>query len=399
MSQKQENKEGEPQTPLDYLDESTKNYFLNLDSQEQANVIEMGIRAKQAHDLLNTQHTKDDMISQLALHFNTQLDNKMRELCNFFTSSRKNMASSIIGQIGQEYVEKILKGYKIVDVSDQSHSGDFIVNDYILLEIKDYTSLVPKKEIDKFLLDLETKNMYAGIFISLSSKITGIPKRIEVKYYSISGKKVPAIFVSSSSPELIELMVEYAIWIVNSNNELKDNIKDSFILERINTISESVSGLSMSRNYITEMQISCSKQLTKIYEITLASELRIRDSIEMIKREMTQNNELLIDPQNIMLEFSKKFPINNKLLVSKIASHLDNCWTILTKSAFSKTNKNYKSGFNFLKTKTEFVIELHLDWQSNMIINIEKKQIKIADGYLYIEINDKNMPNIMAMLE
>lgn len=49
-------------------------------------------------------------------------------------------------------------------------SGDFIVefsNFSVLIEVKNYSSSVPKIEVDKFIRDVEVKDVNAGIFISI----------------------------------------------------------------------------------------------------------------------------------------------------------------------------------------------------------------------------------------
>lgn len=94
----------------------------------------------------------------------------------------KSKTSAGTGLIGEEFVEQILSkiGYGIhyENVARWGHQGDFKImfpksQVTILLEVKNFagtqTSL-PKKDIDKFFMDLNEASYHAGILLSLNSQ-------------------------------------------------------------------------------------------------------------------------------------------------------------------------------------------------------------------------------------
>ncbi len=92
---------------------------------------------------------------------------------------RKQSSSSIKGAQSENQVEhilnKLLPTCEILVTSGIEKSGDFIIKreekKHILIENKDYAQNVPKKEVDKFLRDVQFHKCH-GIFLSQSSGIT-----------------------------------------------------------------------------------------------------------------------------------------------------------------------------------------------------------------------------------
>jgi len=99
--------------------------------------------------------------------------------------------SVLKGGMGERIIENIVKynfqDYTIVDTSKEMGSGDYMLHlpsgDVIMLEVKNYQSPIPKKEIDKFKRDLTKTGHKIGIFISLYSGIVG-KKRFHIENYN-----------------------------------------------------------------------------------------------------------------------------------------------------------------------------------------------------------------------
>src|SRR3989344_7441405 len=75
------------------------------------------------------------------------------------TAGRAASASaSALGAIGEDYIESILqKRYTSVKrTSAEAHSGDMAFDEQILVEVKNYKSTVPSKEVDKFHRDIRS---------------------------------------------------------------------------------------------------------------------------------------------------------------------------------------------------------------------------------------------------
>jgi len=103
---------------------------------------------------------------------------KLNEDLSLFLSNYK--ISSKKGEFGEQLLNNILSSLfpssEIINTSGLTSSGDFILKRSnkvpILFENKNYdSSNVPKKEVDKFIYDIETQNC-SGIMISQKSGIT-----------------------------------------------------------------------------------------------------------------------------------------------------------------------------------------------------------------------------------
>lgn len=93
--------------------------------------------------------------------------------------------SAELGMLGENYVESIIT-YPVDNISRNPHSADLEVlspHGRILVEVKNYSSAIPKKEVKKFERDMECmKNkIIGGIFISLNTPIYGVRGIVEFR--------------------------------------------------------------------------------------------------------------------------------------------------------------------------------------------------------------------------
>jgi hypothetical protein len=131
------------------------NYINNSEERIKININEI-------KDLSNTNQTFQEKINEELILFLNQykISSKKGELS-------ENMLESIL--------IKLYPSSEIINTTGQISSGDFILKRNnqvkILIENKNYESNVPKREIDKFILDVETQNC-SGIMISQHSGIS-----------------------------------------------------------------------------------------------------------------------------------------------------------------------------------------------------------------------------------
>ncbi len=98
----------------------------------------------------------------------------INDINNIFTNN-----SCKKGEMGENMIETLLNkefsDYEILNMSKEPHKGDFHIiksnKPKILLELKNYSLNVPKREIIKFIDDIKTNNM-SGILVSLNSGIS-----------------------------------------------------------------------------------------------------------------------------------------------------------------------------------------------------------------------------------
>ena len=128
------------------------------------------------------------------------------------------LSSAEKGARAEVKVFEALQGsyHAIVDTSGTSRAGDLsldTVNGLVLVEVKDYISTVPKREVEKFKRDVNATNAAAGVLISLSSPIVSLKKggRISVRVESTDTSMVPLVYLSSDDPDLIRAAVDIAV--------------------------------------------------------------------------------------------------------------------------------------------------------------------------------------------
>jgi hypothetical protein len=96
----------------------------------------------------------------------------------------KNMSNTVRGSVGENYILELMKdtfygfeNFEIVNTSKISHSGDFIMNFKnfsILIDSKNYTNGVGKKEVKKLTDDINSnKHIKIAWMVSLNTPING----------------------------------------------------------------------------------------------------------------------------------------------------------------------------------------------------------------------------------
>lgn len=101
------------------------------------------------------------------------------------TISTPSLKGDITVQAIYESLKEHFMDDEFEDVSSDQKSSDVIakVNGVtpVLIELKEYTSRVPSKEVDKFWRDMEVHNANHGIFISMRTGIVGCATCISMK--------------------------------------------------------------------------------------------------------------------------------------------------------------------------------------------------------------------------
>ena len=143
---------------------------------------------------------------------------------------KRKQNSALIGQDGEIYLEGSLNmlfpKIEVESTGQQSNRGDFILkfNEWIMVECKEYSHNVLKKEIEKFYRDITiNKDIKGGIFCSLK---TGICARNDFQLEIIDNK--PIIFICQLKKNInkIKIAVDVLKTLMNvENNVLSDKEK------------------------------------------------------------------------------------------------------------------------------------------------------------------------------
>lgn len=122
--------------------------------------------------------------------YNEFIDKRFHKLTEDIIEYGKKQSSQRKGVDGEILIRDKLKYFfssaEIVDTRFKGHKGDFIFkrchNGHdveILIEVKNYSNTVPKREVIKFKQDIKTNNYKLGILISLNAGIYGYEKMTE----------------------------------------------------------------------------------------------------------------------------------------------------------------------------------------------------------------------------
>ncbi len=150
-----------------------------------------------------------------------------KERNKYIEINKRQENSTLLGQDGEKFtyhnLNLLFPKSEVIDTHDEKQCGDFklIYNNMpLLLEVKNYSGNVLKKEIAKFKRDMEFRSeMKGGIFISLKS---GISARSDFQMEVYNGRPVIFLTQVKNNMEKIKLAVKFIETIVKENIDLKN---------------------------------------------------------------------------------------------------------------------------------------------------------------------------------
>jgi len=309
------------------------------------------------------------------------------------------LSSVYKGKNGEEYICEILKEKNYNNTTKDGKSGDIMINTNngkIMIEVKDYTRNVNKDEIKKFHRDLMAHSeVNGGIFISLNSGISGIKEKFLYKMESILGREIPIIYICANDPDVIN--IGFDILITHLDAKIQVIHDQTELVNRINSLSEYLSGLSNSRLQIDEFREDCNRSLDKLYKTILVCEVSLKDHIDSIKNILKVDTHCkhIADTKKAIKYFKKTLLKDSQLnlneFVISIVEHIDQPWS------FGKESANTDEfGFKFMKTKIEFSIVLNKKRLKKLTSLHIKAMVK--DGVLYIPVDASTHAWIITFL-
>jgi hypothetical protein len=212
-------------------------------------------------------------------------------------------ASAEIGKRGEMEFARLCKSlpenYRIVNTSKQGKQGDFVIcytmhnqTKKCLVDIKKYTTSVPKKEIDKFYDDLNFGHYDAGLLISYHTKFVGISEDVYMTEHVAPYANIPVLFLSNTNEQLIlqsikVLMLKTIVTAEHSYNIGKLESMLSFIN---NAMMQS----SLTRRNLSDLQNHICSNLQKCQENLTSLEVQVRHTMKEMERliRSTTNNAL-----------------------------------------------------------------------------------------------------------
>ena len=222
---------------------------------------------------------------------------KMIELVEKMTGKMKTSASR--GDIGENFIQEGLEIYfpndEVIRTSGAAHESDIqlISEDSanIIIESKNYTSVVQTKEIEKFKKDMIRTNMPFGIFISFSSKVIG-KKNMEIEQFNDNMCILYLIDIGFSIDLIvlgINVMKRISKLICNSKSVIPRSVlndKINSVVEIISKLPEILSLMSKAKATLLIEQANIKKSLDTIHSEYITTEAYIKNLIDKVQEEI-----------------------------------------------------------------------------------------------------------------
>jgi hypothetical protein len=237
----------------------------------------------------------DDSISK---HYDQSKEQyqQLNTVINKLTGDINN--SSIKGTIGEHFLENVLKnGFPddTVEVTAKTgHEADLHLISpklpKILIESKLYKHSIPSTEVEKFYNDLKTTGIKYGIFVSLTSNITG-HRRLEYKY--IHDRHV--IFIPNAGFE--NMTIIYAVLFLRELDTLQNkNISNDTIDEKCRLIYSSLTDLDTIFEHISKIKNDTLKsksvidtQINGLISNCIQTEIIVKNVVSKMKKNITES--------------------------------------------------------------------------------------------------------------
>jgi len=377
--------------------------ILELQHEKSANCINSSVDA--IREIMSSVSSRMDNIEHRANSTVEVSQTKLLEMIELFTGKTKT--SSTRGEIGETCIEKHLEiafpNDSVIRTSGQSHEADLqlVSSDSatIIVESKNYTTIVQTKEIEKFKSDMKRTNYKFGLFISLNSKITG-KKPMEIEQFD--GGTILYLSNMGFNMELITLGINTLKSIsklTNSNttlipvNIIKDHI--DYIAKTIQKLPELLTNLTKARAVLCAEETNIRTSLDNIHSEYIRTESEVKLMIENIQNEINykicqftdinskdiQNIDSLINGISITVDDRKKDQI--RAVLTQI--HLRKYYIKMDNTNFNILKPSYDKILSKLSIKGKLKLSI-ID--ENIEIDLTKKN-SISNLETYFQILGK----------
>jgi hypothetical protein len=187
--------------------------------------------------------------------------------------------SAVRGLQGEDMFESMLSefmpsDYTCENVAKSGKMGDFILTHKshktnkkykLLVDIKNYRSTVPSKELDKFYRDLNINHVHGGFMISLHSKIVGQSKTIVFETYNADRGAIPTLLAQTNTPLAIVELIKLMFHIIEIKDISYNNItRKGELISNINQLNDHIGLITSCRDILTTTRGVMEKSLDEI---------------------------------------------------------------------------------------------------------------------------------------
>jgi hypothetical protein len=294
-------------------------------------------------------------------------------LINKLTGVSNN--SKKIGIFGENYIHELISknfiGMSYQQTGETDHSGDGLLTlsngSEILVEIKNYSTIINDDEINKFIYDMKTTKRRFGLFISIATKINKM-KTIDLKTFVYENQTYYQFYISHLNEDLhrlevgillLQLLSEYA------NHKNKEYTLDETIKDKLNTLIEQINENEKLRGCFLDTEKEIRNSLNNFYQKLRDNHMDMENKIKNIFTCLKDNNITNLPDEIEENELIVKYK-NTKIcnILKKTIDYLDTKSIEYTCSEKEITIKN-GGCIKILKEK----IELHTKSKLKIPIN------------------------------
>jgi hypothetical protein len=325
--------------------------------------------------LLNKKHEKTDYsLSELnlTLHKLISISSNSTKKGGFAECILENTFKNRYGDIRYEATNQ------------SAHSADAWLHlpdeQIIMLESKNYTNTVAKKELAKFENDMITHNIHWGILISYNSGVSGLR---DLDYHIFShNKKTYTIFVISNIQNVDDFhrLLDLGLQLIRRQMQIvKENISIDYVVEDItNAITELnklISKNNILRDAFYNMEKSIHKSTYEYLHILRDYQYEIE---ELIMNVIKKVDIVKYDTKASIMDGINCLPNQSKEEISLITSRIiDVCYK--NNCEVSKSDNNDPiSKINIINKKTEIQIGTIKIQTKKVIVFLNQNDLEIS---------------------
>lgn len=155
-------------------------------------------------------------------------------IVEFIQTKTKLINSQVKGQMGENWLYQVLQSKlpecEIIKCASVKWSGDFVCKRKVggrtvqlMIDVKNYGTVVPKDEIAKFHRDIEVRCYDAGLLLSLNTRFAGEDDDMSFSIATHGGRDVNLVLLTATNETLIIQTIRYLFSIACCDREIKIN--------------------------------------------------------------------------------------------------------------------------------------------------------------------------------
>lgn len=215
----------------------------------------------------------------------------------FIQIKNKQISSQMKGQLGESWLYDILKvkmpECEIVKCAAVKWSGDFIIKKVlgaktlqIMVDVKNYSTAVPKDEVAKFHRDMEVRGYDAGLLLSMGTRFVGqVDDDMIFSIASHGGRDVSIVLLNTTSETLVVQTLRYLFSISRCDKEIQINAP---VIKNLQDIRTRLSQMSRLRYEIGLLGTQVATSLSKLSHEILDIEVRTTALLDSIFNNIDQ---------------------------------------------------------------------------------------------------------------